>query len=90
MEELELLTVLFGLGIVVYFCFQYRRQEVLRELVLPLLGFTLIVFGWTANAFDNGVNDLVRLAEHAFYLCSAIAFAYWTRKLYRGESKWIR
>ncbi len=90
MEELELLTVLFGLGIVVYFCFQYRRQAVLRELALPLLGFTLIVFGWTANAFDNAVNDWMRMTEHVFYLCSAIVFVFWTRKLYRGESKWIR
>lgn len=90
MAELELLIVLFGLGIVAYFSFHYRRQAVLRELALPLLGFTLIVSGWTANAFDNGAGDWVRAIEHGLYCCGAIAFTIWTHKLQRGESKWIR
>ena len=81
--------MLLGLGILAYFSVQYRRQAHLAELLLPLLGFAFIVLGWVVDVFDNGDWNAMRVAENALYLCSAITFTFWTRRLKRGESKWI-
>ena len=89
MTERELITMLLGLGILVYYSIEYRRKAHLAELRLPLLAFAFIILGWLADVFDNGSMNAMRFAENFLYLCSAITFAFWTRKLKRGESKWI-
>ena len=89
MTERELITLLLGLGILAYFSLQHRRQAHLAELRLPLLAFAFITLGWVMDVFDNGDMNFMRFVENFFYLCSAITFTVWTRRLKRGESKWI-
>jgi hypothetical protein len=82
MQERELLTFLFGTGVLAYLLLQHHKLEILRGLYLPVAAYSALVLGWFVNLLDNSFTvPGLMLLEHGSYTLAAILLYRWVRGL---------
>lgn len=82
MQERELLTFLFGIGVLVYLLVQHRKLAILRDMNLPILAYSALVLGWLARLLNSSFPaPALLILEHGFYTLTAILLFSWLRGL---------
>jgi hypothetical protein len=82
MQERELLTFLFGVGVLAYLLVQHRKLDILRGLNLPVMAYSALVLGWLTNLLDNSFTvPGLMLLEHGCYALAATLLLRWIRGL---------
>jgi hypothetical protein len=78
MQERELLILIFGLGVLVYFLFLHRELELFTSLRLVLLSLVLLICGWFFNLLDNQFDTIwLQPLEHSFHAAAAASLLAW-------------
>ncbi len=78
MQERELLILIFGLGVLVYFLFLHRELELFTSLRLVLLSLVLLICSWFLDLLDYR-TDLTWLQplEHSLHAAAAASLLAW-------------
>jgi hypothetical protein len=78
MQERELLILIFGLGVLVYFLFLHRELELFTSLRLVLLSLVLLICSWFLDLLDNR-SDFTWLQplEHSLHAAAAVSLLAW-------------
>ncbi len=79
-NENEILTLLFGLGTLIFVVSNFTRLRRLRHASLFLTGYALLLPGWAATLFDQSLPwaDLVNAIEHVAYASGIMILTLWT------------
>lgn len=77
--EIELLTLLFGLGTLGFVITNIRRIRLLPHAGLFLIAFAMVLPGWAATLFEKFFwGELFNAIEHVAYAGAMTLFALWT------------
>lgn len=87
-DQSEILTLLFGIGTLVFVVTNIRRLRSFPQASLFLTAFAMVLPGWMATLFDQLFwGELFNAIEHVSYAGAMTLFALWTYLVTSSERR---
>lgn len=87
-QENEVVTLILGVGILMFFAVARTRLGEFPAWKTFLAGFIVLVCGWVLTVLETfGLNEELNILEHECYAGSSVLLALWCWRAFGGERR---
>lgn len=87
-QESEVIKLLFGIGVLIYFFITKKKLVELPHHHLLFFAYVFVFIGWVLTVLEGiFYRQILNMIEHAFYAGSSVILCWWCYRVFKKDDR---